>query len=467
MRLVIGDISKPEHRVLRLGNFHFDATDTDLREFFEGYDLVDWKRDTNVKSGKKTIAYVLMGSMLEVIRAEEELDAKELNGRSVRLMRAKSGFTLTKEGLLNDLKRKGYSGVGPGFGPRVKAEENPTTALSVPADEVEVPDVEINVQPAIDPARAPTSTLTRLPAQLELQLPTQEGHMMLDDAPIPLPESSHTSVTIRGAAYPSIATPMVLASPISRKKLHHSTEPCNRVLLINGLHHEANVISVKLFFANYTVVDFMPRQNAKTGRQMGFGFVMLASLEERNLALQELQGRSLMGKVVRLEIASKAVKVTEEGFLNEELGHARKRLSMRGKECGMNVPPTNSNLVKWAEATVVPTNPTKAATAKQTEGNHDTLCTTALIDNTSRQEDLAEPSNLSWPSNGWDGLSSFPNGHTPPTWNINVAHRALKPWSLRGNKIEVGTANMVTEEDWYYFQPKEVAKYEGRKLDLD
>ncbi|KAJ4349485.1 uncharacterized protein N0V89_008101 [Didymosphaeria variabile] len=100
-KVALGDISVPEDRVLRATNFHWNATDADVNEFFDGYGLVDWKRSINVKSGKSTVAYILLSTLENVVRATEELNWKELLGRQVRLMRAKGGFQLTASGLLN------------------------------------------------------------------------------------------------------------------------------------------------------------------------------------------------------------------------------------------------------------------------------------------------------------------------------------------------------------------------------
>lgn len=95
-QLSVGDISRPENRVLRVTNLHYDATDNDVQALFDGYGLVDWKRDYNSMSGKPSVGYVLMATFQDVNRAQKELDGKELLGRAVRVWRAKAGFQRKK-----------------------------------------------------------------------------------------------------------------------------------------------------------------------------------------------------------------------------------------------------------------------------------------------------------------------------------------------------------------------------------
>jgi len=470
-KISLGDTSKPEHRVLRLGNFHVGATDADLRSFFEGFDMVDWKRDTNAKSGRNTIAYVLMGSMHEVFRAERELDAKELNGRPVRIMRAKSGFVLTKEGMLNEreVEKKPSSELRPVLMLRTGMVAEPTTEIApkTPAPRPEGFNIEAVVKPDMTPAPASSPTPPQLQAQPQSQRHAKEEQAQVTEALPSLSEPNYNPVTARGATHPMDGTPITPVTPPRRNKLNSSVEPSNRVLLINGLHHEANFTSIKLFFTNYTVRDFLPRHNAKTGRPMGFGFVMLGSMEERNHALQELQGRSLMGKVVELEVANKAVKVTEDGFLDGGLGDTPGWSGKRGEEFWAGNMPSKSKVLQCAESNVVHSTPTKAADAKQVEGDQDTISTVPAVSTPyHHQKDVHVAREPFWPSNGWNGPKSVPSGQTLPTWDINVAHRMLKPWNLVGNDSKDKTTNLVTEDDWYYFQPKELARYKSRKSNL-
>jgi hypothetical protein len=264
-KLVLGDTSKSEHRVVRLANFHFDATDADLRSFFEGYDMVDWMRDTNVKSAKNTTACFLMGSMQEVFHVERELDAKELNGRPVRITRAKSGMTLTKEGPLNEreaeMKPSREQEAECGIEYELNVEANTTTVSNAPAPDPGDLYTKVTVHPDLTPTRAPS--LTEPPLQVQSQ-----------------------------------------SQRLSRDALCH-------------------------------------------GRQDVY---------------------------VALE--------------------------------------------------------------------------------------------LPWSSNGWNGPNLFAPEQNISTWDMKVAHGMLKPWNLVGKDNKDRTANMVTEKDWYYFQPKEVAVYMGGNLKL-
>jgi RNA recognition motif-containing protein len=433
-KVALGDTSKPEHRVLRLGNLHFDATDADLRAFFEGFNVLDWKRDINVNSGKTTIAYVLMSSMQEVFRAERELDNKELLERSVRILRAKAGFTITKEGLLNDPE------------PRDNAE-----------DELEAGTED-----------AP-----------ELQ-PEHEGSVVE-----PVDEDSPSLNIAKYKSGKNLYAPSPVTTPHRhRKMITPSTEPSNRVLFISNLHYAANLVSINLFFNGYKVTDFKPRRHPRTNKALGFGFVMLGSLEERNRAMRELQGKSLMGKPVRLEIANKGVKVNENGFVDGGSETLPARAERWGEDDRGIQPLIQFKEVKWTKGDSDDTMPTKIALAKQAENGRSTVSPFDVgIGKPGQRQDerAAETGNTAspdrsvslvdadwamrdapgsfWSPNIWSGLNATAIGHSLSTWDINLAHQVLRPWNLAGNNSWDREANMVTEEDWYYFQPKEASKY--------
>lgn len=91
-KVSIGETSKPQERVIRVTNIHFDATNNDIDALFSNYNVIDWKRDINTKTGKLTVAYFLMSTMQEANRAQQDLDYSYLLGRPVRVMRARGGF---------------------------------------------------------------------------------------------------------------------------------------------------------------------------------------------------------------------------------------------------------------------------------------------------------------------------------------------------------------------------------------
>lgn len=91
-KIALGEIRAPEDRVLRITNVHWNATEAEIIELFDGYDVIDCKRYFHANSGKSSVAYVLLSALEDVIRAIEELHMKELLGRKAKVMRAKGGF---------------------------------------------------------------------------------------------------------------------------------------------------------------------------------------------------------------------------------------------------------------------------------------------------------------------------------------------------------------------------------------
>ncbi|KAF2679701.1 hypothetical protein K458DRAFT_393549 [Lentithecium fluviatile CBS 122367] len=455
-KVSLGDISKPEHRVLRLGNLHSDATDAGLRAFFDGFDVLDWKLKMNVKSGKLTIAYVLMSTMQELFRAERELDSKELFGRPVRILRAKAGFKITKEGLLNDRE----------------AEKKPESklVLEVESETLSQPGSESESEPVAESSVAEPAIAASLIADqdasplTEQTIPKEEPPKISDVLPPitiikrPTPATEEPRTAPSAAAIAKLA---VLATRCSRKKPGPSTEPANRVLYIGNIHPEANLISINLFFGdNYDVTDFMHRRNPQTNKSLGFGFVMVGSMEERNLAVKELQGKPFMGRGVKLEAVPKVIRVDENGFME----NPSRRTGRRGGEPQAASTQIQFGQVQEAEEDEASAKPSQTSAMKHIEGHQDPQYTVPAVG----VPDPTAPGvpEAFWPSSGWNGPKSFPTGQDFPTWDINLAYRFLKSWNLVGKDSEDKEANMVTEEDWYCFQLKEVAKYKKRKLGL-
>lgn len=100
-----------------------------------------------------------------------------------------------------------------------------------------------------------------------------------------------------------------------RQTRTRSEDPQKRVLLVNNLHPEANESAVKLFFSDYNVIAFKRNYNPKTRKPMPLGFVLLATIDERNRAKKQLNGQKLMGRAVEIEWGNKGIKVNEAGFV--------------------------------------------------------------------------------------------------------------------------------------------------------
>ena len=92
-QLTLGDIRRPEDRVVRIVNLHYEADSGDIHDFFgNDYTIIDFVRAVNAKSKKNTIGYVLFAT------EQERLDAQSLSGRrilnrEVTVLPAQSGFS--------------------------------------------------------------------------------------------------------------------------------------------------------------------------------------------------------------------------------------------------------------------------------------------------------------------------------------------------------------------------------------
>lgn len=88
----LGDIGRPEDRVVRIVNFHYEADVEDVRKFFgNNFTIVDFVRSINTKTHKNTVGYVLFAT------EQERIDAQVLSGdkildREVKVLPAHGGF---------------------------------------------------------------------------------------------------------------------------------------------------------------------------------------------------------------------------------------------------------------------------------------------------------------------------------------------------------------------------------------
>ncbi|PVI02818.1 hypothetical protein DM02DRAFT_626370 [Periconia macrospinosa] len=80
------DFENPKQRVLVIANLHPNVKVNDLRPFFSGLEIVDFKRSVNHKTGKAApIGFVLFRTIQERITAHTENNGRLLFGRPVRL----------------------------------------------------------------------------------------------------------------------------------------------------------------------------------------------------------------------------------------------------------------------------------------------------------------------------------------------------------------------------------------------
>ncbi|KAL1610577.1 hypothetical protein SLS60_002247 [Paraconiothyrium brasiliense] len=419
-KVELGDISAPEDRVLRVTNFHWDATDADVNDFFDGYGLVDWKRSKNAKSGKSTVAYVMLSTLKNVVHAIQELHMKELLGRQVRIMRAKGGFQLTASGLL-----------------KLTDSEHGATFAEV----------------------------------IESSTSVKEGQYM-SFPPLSISQATSTS----GASRRNLRRPgieMLRARHDRRQPGFDGTE--HRVLLISKLHPDANRTAVELFFQGFRIVDYKRKYNDRLGKYNTTAFVLFESVQERDRAKAMKNGQKIFGREVSLEVAIKGVGVSNDGFLPDDaIDIASPPRSQLPPGAGLfrNAGPTTQD-------TSAPADPRLATYHTMVSdrigglgisfdngaSDDDHPQRWAHSDHSvysqecyPRQESFITKSRVDPYVAGLqyshDNAAFFRasfSDTTLPTENQVSPRRALRPWNLAGNDSEDKEHNIITEEEWYGF----------------
>ncbi|KAH6629230.1 hypothetical protein C7974DRAFT_413045 [Boeremia exigua] len=97
-QLAIGDTGRPEDRVIRIVNLHYDANSEHVRNFFgDSFSVIDLVRGVNLKTNKNTVGYVLLGTEQERIDAQA-LSGRQILNRTVKILPAQSGFRVSPAG---------------------------------------------------------------------------------------------------------------------------------------------------------------------------------------------------------------------------------------------------------------------------------------------------------------------------------------------------------------------------------
>ncbi|KAJ4298959.1 hypothetical protein N0V90_004203 [Kalmusia sp. IMI 367209] len=455
-RMEIGEICALEDRVVRVTNLHFKTTDSDVQKLFEGYDVIDWKRDKNVKTGTWSIAYVLLGTLDEVLRAIENLDLKELLGRQLRVMRAKGGFEMTTSGLL---------GISDGERHVMTPAPQP-----VPASH-SMPDF------------PPLPGSTEAPPVHRSQLPILRG-------------PRHPPLALVSDAVPARRATTAL-TPRRRNQRPKPDGPEHRVLLMNKIHPDANQVAVKLFFQGFHVVDFERKYIQRLKRFSNVAFVLFESVQERDRAMRLKNGEKLLGREVELECATRGIQVRETGFVAEN-------------EDGIISPPYSTRRVETQQSVgeLTPT-PTKSASrccvlaspaVQDSNGTSvDFRPLTAIeepiqpvYENHLRRQGCGSQQPTYIQAHRGANRDQTPVSpkkqmvrteqdtvrhvseimceppafhHDPlteillPTHYQDETRPALGPWNLVGNDSEDKGFNMITEAEWYGFQTAVQKRY--------
>ncbi|KAJ8111266.1 hypothetical protein OPT61_g6101 [Boeremia exigua] len=279
-QITLGDTGRPEDRVVRIVNLCYNAESDIIRNFFRGFTVVDYARGVNVKSQKHTIGYVLFATEQERIRAQV-LSGRKILDREVQVVNAQGGFRISASG---DKLLPEY-------------EEQDTTALDA------------------------------------------EG---FSDLAAPAVSDFEAFPSLCATAKPLLGRASIFA-PLLRQRIRKQSLQ-NRILFLNnvGQGPEVDLASFRLFFSNYTVVDVKRPIDPTTQTPHPTAFVMLASKQERDDALQDLKGVPMQGRDVTLEVPKTVQRVDEFGFVTPSKTTAVASLSQQDDTVATTTPRSTS-----------------------------------------------------------------------------------------------------------------------------
>ena len=90
--LTLGDTGRPEDRVIRIVNLHYEADSKDVRNFFgNGFTVIDFMRGVNTKTIENTVGYVLLATEQQCIDAQT-LSGGKIFDREIKVIPAQTGF---------------------------------------------------------------------------------------------------------------------------------------------------------------------------------------------------------------------------------------------------------------------------------------------------------------------------------------------------------------------------------------
>ncbi|KAL5407120.1 hypothetical protein PMIN03_007351 [Paraphaeosphaeria minitans] len=427
VKVALGEISAPESRVLRVTNIHWDARNADIARFFGGYGLVDCKRYINVKIGKSTVAYVLLSTLEDVVRAIEELHLKELLGRQVRIMRAVGGFQLAPSDFFSFLE--------------------PHNVVSY-NKHLESPALENT--PFVKP-ESQVMPLPPLTGTLQLQTFRGTSYNMLGRSRIPPPALLDSNEHRPTNMFPS-----------RRRRLQSRPQgPEHRVLFISKLHPDANRNAIELFLEGFHIVDYKRKYNDRTGKYNNTAFVLFESVEERDRARNTKNEQKILDMEVSLDVAMHHIHVSNNGFLPDNISEIasmpRTPLANEPDRIGSGFPSASaSNLINDSN---LETNRSTYGSPKWAQAHT----------NTNHVEQNNLPMNAARhfiPETGpssYDGSPQYQPGvayrhsisvhdtpsevHHVPTNIQRTPLRDPGPWNLAGNDSNGRQYNIVTEKE--------------------
>jgi hypothetical protein len=78
------------NRIIRLTNVHFDADEEVIKDFFIGFEIQDQVRAVNIRTGTKSVVYVLFATVADRIRAQP-MSGSHVLDREIKIQPAPKG----------------------------------------------------------------------------------------------------------------------------------------------------------------------------------------------------------------------------------------------------------------------------------------------------------------------------------------------------------------------------------------
>ncbi|KAF2638626.1 hypothetical protein P280DRAFT_75868 [Massarina eburnea CBS 473.64] len=445
VKLNIGDLTGPEQRVLRLTNIHYDTSDDDVRSLFKDYAVVDVTRDINTASGKKTVAYVMLETLDEVVRAQKDLEMAEVNGRDVRIMRAKGGFEVTDNGRF---KRYDQPPVEPEAEPEFDREFFGSDCIS--DDSASVSMIEVNnlhQDVKLNDLRVFFSGFNVIDFRRNHNVRTGRrltlGFVLLGS----LQERVEAERTLNGSLLfgkkvslePARGIPVWETGFVpptnnsSDSSSQNSEEVHDRGL--RGYQSDRNLSFSADKLANNPPVGPSQDLNAYSGNEQFPVEDPIVPIEDDPL----LTARPLRQPMHFKSRPPLTINASAPEYVEDDPLTARPLIFKYGSHLPNHGPSPSLD-------SYISSNPSGRSGVEEVSRGP------------AVQPSLGEAS--------WPPLDiSRPSSSQPmPTYNIARAHKVLRSWNLAGSESTNMWRNMVTEQKWYYFQAEQKAKYPGARL---
>jgi RNA recognition motif-containing protein len=262
--------SAAEGRRLYIGNLAYATTEDQLKEFFSGYDVETTSIPVNPRTNRPVgYAFVDLKSADEATKAIQNLSGQDILERKVSVQLARKPEDNEKKAATEtgDKERgtgRGRGGRGRGRAGRARGGQRGSTGA---ADAAPLADV-TNDANKTAPAVAKTEANTAAPRAPKQRGPPEDG--------IP----STTKVMVANLPYDLTEEKL--------KELFAAYEPVSAKIALRPI-------------PRFMVKKLQARGEARKGR--GFGFVTLASEEQQQKAVNEMNAKEIEGREIAVKVA--------------------------------------------------------------------------------------------------------------------------------------------------------------------